>query len=113
MSPLNLFYLILFWSFQIVANLMFKYGAVHPPRQVVSFIGGHLFGVTSIIFMMIMYKTLHTNVVNGLCFGGAFLLAQIALAVAYRTGMTPVQMTGVLVMTVGMALLVMGRPAVT
>lgn len=110
MSPLNSLYLALFWSFQIVAHLLFKYGADHPPKFWACFFVGHAFGVTSVIFMMTMYKTQHANVVNGLCFGGAFLLAQIALAMAYHTGMTPVQTAGVLVMTAGMVMLVMGKP---
>ena len=104
-------YLAVFWAMQVVAQLLFKWGSDTPGRAVWGFCSGHAFGVTSIIFLMLLYKMMNPNVALGICFGGAFLLAQVALAVVYRTGLGVTQYAGILVITAGMVLLATGRPA--
>ena len=102
-----------FWAMQIVAQLLFKWGSDTPGRAVWGFFGGHAFGVTSIIFLMLLYRTMNPNVALGVCFGGAFLLSQAALAVVYRTGLGAAQYVGILIITVGMVLLAVGKRGVT
>ena len=100
-----------FWVLQIIANLLFKWGSQSAGRWAWGFFGGHLFGVTSIIFVMILYKTMHPNIAQGLCFGGAFLMVQLALALAFRASLTPVQYVGIAAITLGMFLLALGKSA--
>lgn len=100
---------LVFWAMQIVAQLLFKWGSNTPGRWAMGFFGGHAFGVTSIVFLMLLYKTMNPNVALGLCIGGSFLAAQIALAVVFRTGIRPLQYLGIGAMTVGIVLLAWGR----
>jgi len=100
---------VVFWSMQVAANLLFKWGTVAPGRWAWGFFGGHLFGVTSIAFMMLLYRTMNPNVAQGICLGGSFLLAQVALALVYRSSLGPAQYAGILAMTVGMVLLALGH----
>ncbi len=99
----------LFWAMQVVAQLFFKWGSDTPGRAVLGFFSGHAFGVTSIVLLMLLYKTMNPNVALGVCFGGAFLAAQIALAVVYRTGMVTTQYAGIVAIAAGMILLSAGK----
>ena len=67
------------------------------------------FGVmASVWLMMILYRRMHPNVVLGVGFGGAFLLAQLSIAVAFHSALSAVQMCGVGVMAAGIAALALG-----
>ena len=100
---------LVFWSMQVVAQLLFKWGSSTPGRWAMGFFGGHAFGVTSIVFLMLLYRTMNPNVALGLCIGGSFLAAQLALAVVFRTGIGALQYCGIVAMAVGMLLLALGR----
>ena len=102
--------ILLFWAMQVVAQLLFKWGSDTPGRWAWGFFGGHAFGVSSIVFLMLLYKTMNPNVALGLCLGGSFLMAQLALAFVYRTGVGPVQYLGIAAITAGMILLAVGKP---
>jgi multidrug transporter EmrE-like cation transporter len=99
----------LFWAMQVVAQLFFKWGSDTPGRAVLGFVSGQAFGVTSIVLLMLLYKTMNPNVALGVCFGGAFLAAQIALAVGYRTGLATTQYVGIVAIAAGMTLLAAGK----
>ncbi|MBI3922892.1 MAG: hypothetical protein HY318_15835 [Armatimonadetes bacterium] len=103
--------ILVFWAMQVLAQLLFKWGSDTPGRWAWGFFGGHVFGVSSIAFLMLLYKTMNPNVALGLCIGGAFLMSQLALAVVYRSGLAPVQYMGIVVMTAGMVMLGLGRSA--
>ena len=99
----------LFWAMQVVAQLFFKWGSDTPGRAVFGFITGQAFGVTSIILLMLLYRTMNANLALGICFGGAFLAAQIALTVVYRTGIATTQYVGIVAIAAGMLLLSAGK----
>jgi len=101
--------ILLFWAMQIVAQLLFKWGSAAPGRWAMGFFGGHAFGVTSVVFLMLLYKTMNPNVALGLCLGGSFLAAQIALALVFRSGIGTVQYVGIAAMAAGMLLLAWGK----
>lgn len=101
--------ILVFWVMQVIANLLFKWGSDTPGRWAVGFFCGHLFGVSSIAFLMLLYKTMNPNIALGICLGGAFLAAQVTLAVVYRSSLTPIQYTGILAITIGMIMLAFGK----
>lgn len=111
MSVATVSWVALFWAMQVVAQLLFKWGSTSPDRWLWGFFGGHLFGVSSLWILMILYKTMNPNVALGICFGGMFLLSQIAVAVVFRSGVAPLQYAGIGAITLGMILLAVGaRP---
>lgn len=109
-APKIIIGILVFWALQVVAQLLFKWGSDTPGRWAWGFFGGHLFGVSSIAFLMLLYKTMNPNVALGICFGGAFLMAQLALAVVYRSGLATMQYAGILAITAGMIMLAVGKP---
>ena len=101
---------IVFWTMQVLAQLLFKWGSGTPGRWAAGFFGGHVFGVSSVAFLMVLYKSMNPNVALGICIGGAFLLAQFALAMVSRSMLTPLQIAGIAAITAGMIMLALGKP---
>ncbi|MDO9543041.1 MAG: hypothetical protein Q7J98_12065 [Kiritimatiellia bacterium] len=108
-APKIIIGILLFWAMQVIAQLLFKWGSDTPGRWAWGFFGGHLFGVSSIAFLMLLYKTMDPNVALGLCLGGSFLAAQVALAIVCRSGLALTQYAGILAITVGMIMLAIGK----
>ncbi len=100
--------ILMFWAMQVVAMLLFKWGSNTPGRWAWGFFGGHLFGVSSMVFLMSLFKMLNPNVAMGICLGGAFLMSQIALAVVYRPELSLLQYAGILTITIGISMLSFG-----
>ena len=111
MALMNVVWMVLFWAMQAIAALAFKYGSMAATHTgwVVWFLVGNAFGASSIWFVMLLYRTMNANVAMGLCFGGAFLIAQLALALVFRSPLSPLQYGGLLAITVGMYLLSAGN----
>jgi multidrug transporter EmrE-like cation transporter len=108
MTALNLVWLLIFWGMQVVAQLIFKWGTAAPGRFIYGFIGGNVFGASSIVFLMLLYRAMNPNVVLGISTGGGFLLAQVALAIVFHSRVAPVQQVGVVAIAAGMLMLAMG-----
>jgi hypothetical protein len=53
---------------------------------------------------------MNPNVALGICFGGAFLVAQVAIALVFRSGISTIQYMGIAAITAGMILLAAGKP---
>jgi multidrug transporter EmrE-like cation transporter len=111
MSITTVLWIALFWGMQIVAQLLFKWGSGADSRWFWGFFGGHCFGVSSLWILMVLYRTMNPNIALGICFGGMFLLSQVAIAVVFRSGITPVQYAGIVTITVGMIMLAVGSPS--
>ena len=79
-----LVYLAIFWAMQAGAQIFFKWGSMCESRWLWGFLGGNLFGFSSIWLLMLVYKTIDANIALGISTGGAFLLSQSALALAFR-----------------------------
>lgn len=102
-----------FWGMQVVAQLLFKWGSVSDSRWLWGFFGGHLFGVSSIWILMVLYRTMNPNVALGICLGGSFLLSQVAIALVFRSGISALQYAGIAAITGGMILLAVGKLGTT
>ena len=101
----------LFWTLQVVAQLLFKWGSDTPGRALWGFFSGHAFGVTSIIFLMLLYKTMNPNLALALGSAGGFLCAQGAVALLFRVSLTPLQYVAMFAIAAGMAAFSIGGKA--
>lgn len=105
---MNAVYLGAFWLMQVMAQVFFKYGGLMPERKLLFFLLGNAFGMPSTMFLVLLYRTMHPNVVLGWGAGGGFLLCQIALALLFHSRLTWLQGVGVVAVAVGMGLLAAG-----
>lgn len=103
-----LVWLVVFWAMQAVAQVLFKYGSTAPERWLFGFLGGNVFGASSIWLLMLLYRAMNPNVALGLATAGGFLCAQAAVALLFRSSLTLVQVGGMLAVAGGMALFTMG-----
>ena len=85
MTALNL---ILFFAFQVIAALLFKWSGSPSGHYWGGFVGGNLFGVTSIVMLINLYRVWPAGMVLGVATGGAFLLNQLAMFAVYRESLT-------------------------
>ena len=99
----------MFWIMQVIANLLFKWGSASDSRWLWGFLGGNAFGFSSIWLMMTAYKLMNPNIALGICGGGSFLLAQLALAVVFKSPVSLSQWGGVAAIAGGMILLAVGK----
>lgn len=106
-------YLLIFWAMQVIAQLFFKWGSMSDSRWLWGFFAGNLFGFSSIWLLMHIYRGINPNVALGLATVGAFLLSQIALTLAFKTRVTPVQWIGIITIMVGIIALTVGGPKET
>lgn len=106
--------LLTFCAMQVVAQLLFKYGSAPaevgaPHRWVLGFVGGNLFGASSIWLMMLLYRQMKSaNVAMGLASGLSFLLIQIALAVVFKSRLSPLQIAGAATLCAGIVMMCVG-----
>ena len=101
-------YLLVFWSMQIIAQMFFKWGSTSDSHWLLGFLGGNVFGFSSIWLIMLLYKIINSNVALGLATGGSFLLCQVMLALVFNSKLAPVQWAGVMIIVVGIIMLAMG-----
>ena len=102
---------VLYWAMQAAAAVIIKFGSTSRSRQARGFIVGNALAASSMWFLMMVYRTMNVNVALGIGVGGAFMCAQIAVALVFRARMSAVQIGGVAAITVGMVLLAVGGGA--
>lgn len=92
----------IFWLMQVGANLAFKYGSTQPQRWWWGFTAGNILGIGSIFFMMKLYERINVNIALTIAGGGTFLLVQIVLAGVFKSKLTFIQWSGILLVALGM-----------
>ncbi len=97
--------LLVFWALQIVSQIFFKWGSDTPGRAAWGFLGGQVFGISSIVPLMMLYRAMNVNVAMGIGLGGAFLTSQLAVALVFRSLLVPTQYLGIVAIAAGMFLL--------
>ncbi len=65
--------------------------------------GCNVFGASSIVLLMMLYRAMNPNLALGLGTGGAFLCAQASIALLFRVPLTPLQYGAMLAIAAGMA----------
>ena len=101
-------YLLVFWLMQVTAQIFFKWGSMSTARWIWGFLIGNFFGFSSIWLLMLVYKAMNPNVALGIATGGAFLLSQIAIVLAFKSKVAPVQWAGIIAILIGMVALAVG-----
>ena len=101
-----------FWIIYVAAHLLFKLGSTSASRWAPCFIIGSSLGVACSFVLMKNHTLMNPNVAVAFCLGGGFLLAQVALAVVFRSTLSFAQCVGILAITVGMGLLAAGQASV-
>jgi multidrug transporter EmrE-like cation transporter len=96
--------LIVFWVWQVIAQLIFKHGSGDQSRWLACFILGNLFGASSIWFLMKLYARMNANLAMAIAGGGAFLCVQIALAITFHLRPTIPQWFGYALIAGGMVI---------
>jgi multidrug transporter EmrE-like cation transporter len=95
-------YLVIFWLMQVAAQMFFKWGSGGESRWIWGFLGGNLFGFSSIWLLMLMYKDMNPNIALGIATGGALLLSQVAITLTFNSKVTPMQYAGIAAIVIGM-----------
>jgi len=97
--------LLLFWAMQVAAQLLFKWGSVTDARWWVGFVGGNLFGFSSIWLLMLVYKAINPHLALALATGGAFLFSQVGLGMAFGQPLTMRLLGGCVLIVAGIAII--------
>lgn len=90
-----------FLVLQVGAGLLFKMGAVHKQYWTLGFILGNVLGISSIYFLMIVYKHLNPNISEAICRGGYFVLIQIAFILVFQSRVNLFQWGGIAAIVTG------------
>ncbi len=93
-----------FWSMQVGAVLLYSVPEKYQPWNIAAFVTATAMVVPSMLILKEIYKTMPPAVAYGIGIGGAFLIAQIVLALVFKSNFTPLQYTGVGLAAGGMML---------
>ena len=74
----------IFWLMQAAAQVAFSWGASTPGRWWIGFVVGNAVGATSVIVVMRLYAGNDKGLTCALAVGGAFVAAQLGLAMLSR-----------------------------
>ena len=108
-TMLNTIMLTIFWMLQVVALVFLKHGAMGTRRAfLICFILANVLCVFSLWPLMLVYKSWPANVVLALQVGVGFVIGQVVLALVYPSGLTLVQVGGMVAITVGIAMVSLG-----
>lgn len=100
-----------FLALQVVANVLFKYGSLHPGRYWAAFALGNIVGVSSIWFMMQIHQRMNANVAMAVAGGCTFVLVQAALFLLFDSRLNLVQCAGIAAILAGTLVTVLGGDA--
>ncbi len=95
------FHIGMFLLFQVVANLFFKWGSLAPSHYWWGFALGNAVGMTSILFMLGMYRAMPAAAVIAVGTGGTFLLNQVVMRLVYREPLSSAATAGLVLILVG------------
>jgi len=96
-----------YWLTGTAGSFFFRHGGVHPEVFKLCYILGNVMGITSTCFLMKTYGVMkNVNVATVLTGAGAFVIFQILLWVLYRAPLSPLCITGLVMMCIGIVLTV-------
>ena len=95
------FHIGMFLLFQVIANLFFKWGSMAPQHYWWGFALGNVVGITSILFMLGMYRAMPAAPVIAVGTGGTFLLNQVVMYLVYREPLSPAAAAGLVLIFAG------------
>ena len=95
------FHIVMFLLFQVVANVFFKWGSTAPQNYWKGFAFGNAVGITSIIFLLGIYRSMPAAAAIAIGTGGTFLLNQLTMHFLYREPLSPAATVGLVLIFVG------------
>ena len=95
------FHIVMFLLFQVVANIFFKWGSSAPQHYWWGFALGNAVGITSIIFLLGIYRAMPAAAAIAIGTGGTFLLNQLTMHFIYREPLSPAATVGLVLIFVG------------
>ena len=95
------FHIVMFLLFQVVANVFFKWGSTAPQHYWWGFALGNAVGITSIIFLLGIYRAMPAAAAIAIGTGGTFLLNQLTMHFLYREPLSPAATVGLVLIFVG------------
>ena len=95
------FHIVMFLLFQVVANVFFKWGGAAPQNYWKGFVLGNAVGITSIVFLLGMYRSMPAAAVIAIGTGGTFLLNQLTMRFLYREPLSPAATAGLVLIFIG------------
>ena len=99
--------LVIYWTIQVLQQILVKYGSLHRDYEWYAFIASTLVGVPAMFLIMKLYKYMQANLAYGLAVGGGFLACQAALMVYAQVRLSAVQWLAAAMIAVGMFIFVM------
>lgn len=105
----GLCWLLLLWGTQVMVMLLLRHGNLVPRRWLACFILATGLGMVSSFATMRIFQQMNANLGLGLGVGISFLFGQLALFIASRARLSRSQLSGIVLMTVGLFLLAGGR----
>ena len=108
MTMLITVYFGIFLTMQVSGSLLFCIGGKNRALELPLFVIGNVIAAASLFFLMRIYRTVNVNVAYGIGTGGAVLLSQIAIAIVFKSKLTPIQYCGGAAMVAGILLLSLG-----
>ena len=94
-------HIVLFLAVQIAAHTLFKWGSLASQNYWWGFILGNLFGITSLVFMLGMYKSLPAASVIAIGIGGTFVLNQIFMFLIFHEKINLIALLGIFLIFIG------------
>ncbi len=94
----------IFFVLQVGSGLLYKMGAMCPKYWTFGFISGNVLGISSIYFLMVVYKHLNPNISEAICRGGYFVLIQVAFILVYHSKLNLIQWGGISMIVGGIAI---------
>ena len=95
------FHIAMFLLFQVVANIFFKWGSTAPQNYWWGFALGNAVGITSIIFLLGIYRAMPAAAAIAIGTGGTFLLNQLTMHFLYREPLSPAATVGLVLIFIG------------
>lgn len=97
--------LAVFIVMQVLCQLGLKFASTTPQRLVPFFIIGNGIGVASTLILIWVYRRMNPNVALGLGIGSSFVLAQLAIAILFKSALSWPQWAGIGLVATGLFLL--------
>lgn len=104
----NYIYFIAFWVCQISSSILFKLGGQYPKYHWHALIVGNIILLSASWFLIQLFKNISQPIVIALCAGGTFISVQLAMALFFKVPLSWIQILGILVIVMGMALVTFG-----
>ena len=105
-------YITAYFLTQIAAHLIFRWGGITPGMYWYGFVLGNIFGISSMLPYIFMFRMLTPAQAVAIGSGGTFLLLQIFMYLVFRQPLNLISTLGIGVIFFGILIVAFGAPQV-